>query len=73
MQYKSTTKPSQTVVAIAGNLNENYKSAEELDFSESSNGGSIIPPTGKNKNMLKIYIPLITLAVLAITITKKRK
>ena len=73
MQYKSTTKPSQTVVAIAGNLNENYKSAEELDFSESSNGGSIIPPTGKKKNMLKIYIPLITLAVLAITITKKRK
>lgn len=41
MQYKSTTKSSQTVVAIAGNLNENYKSAEELDYSESSNGGSI--------------------------------
>ena len=32
-----------------------------------------LSPTGKNKNMLKIYIPLITLAVLAITITKKRK
>lgn len=73
MQYKSTTKSSQTVVAIAGNLNENYKSAEELDYSESSNGGSIIPPTGKDKNMLKIYIPLITLSVLSVLIIRKRK
>jgi glycerate kinase len=47
MQYKSTTKSSQTVVAIAGNLNENYKSAEEAGYGKTWGLQKMVSPTGQ--------------------------
>lgn len=75
MQYPSITNNSQTTVAVAGNYNDNYSSTStiklsELDYSESVNKASIIPPTGKDKNMFKIYIALITLLILIVLIKK---